>query len=132
MLDIDGIVTHSTDITHAPTLAIVVSEACHSSTVQQDTAFDVQILIVPKPLAIDHAANAPTVTKLAQVVILACVACVVAVSGASPVIVATVSACHVNGQVNPVAVNIPVPALYVIPASVLGSSVHVSDSRSQT
>ena len=74
VLDIEGTTTHSTARTHAALLLRVVSEACQSSTDQQDTALEVQIFIVQNQEAIDQEAKAHTVTKLAQVVIEACVA----------------------------------------------------------
>ena len=43
-----------------------------------------------------------------------------------------VDAFPVNGPVNPVAVNIPVPALYVTPASVFGPKSPVADSKRAT
>jgi len=87
-----GITTPSTASTPAALLDKVVSLACHSSTDQQDTALLVPMLIVQNPLAIDPEARAPVVTRLTQVVIAAWVAWVVAVSGASQVIVVTVAA----------------------------------------
>ena len=44
-------------------------------------------------------------------VILGCAAAVVAVLGANPAIVATVSACPVSAPINPVAVTLPVEGL---------------------
>jgi len=70
-----------------------------------------------KPDVIDQASKAHTVTRFAQVVILAWVACVVAVSGANQVMVATVSACPVKSQVNP-QVAVAVHSAIVHPANV--------------
>jgi hypothetical protein len=58
----------------------------------QVSKVEAQLSMFQNQEAIDQEFKAHTVTKLAQVVIDACIACVVAVSGASPVIVETAHA----------------------------------------
>jgi hypothetical protein len=76
----------------------VQSVIVHQETLHVVVIFEAPLSIAQKLEVIDHASKAHTVVKLAQVVIEACVACVVAVSGASQVIVDTVQAFHVIDQ----------------------------------
>lgn len=73
VLEIVGTVTHSTEITHAETLAIVVSVACHSSIPPTHKAVDVDAVnpAIGKPVALvnvqeDGVPKAPPFVTKAQ------------------------------------------------------------------